>query len=322
MSEPRRQLRFQTEDEVIADVERLRACGCRPLGNWSLEMTCWHLGAGAKFNPPASPTPTPQQAAMKKAIVDLILETGKPPPNFETPPQMAPPPDAGDDAVDRFLASLRQLKAWPHALVDFGPFGPVPAEQVRQFTLLHVGHHLGFLVPEQPARREGLQYADEEAVIADVQALRRGCVRGGAWSLPQACHHLAKAVRARMQPGPFPDDTPEHIARRDLARQILASGKLPDGITSPENMLPAAEAGDEAIEALIAALRELKAFPGPIAPHRIFGRLSDADARRLNLIHCAHHLSYLSPRAAAPSAAAAKATQSSASGATHASSRS
>ena len=78
-------------------------------------------------------------------------------------------------------------------------------------------------------------------------------------------------------------------------RQILASGRLPDGQTAPDFMTPPTDCGDDAIDAFLARLEQFKNFPGPIAPHRLFGQLSDADARTINLIHCAHHLSYLTP---------------------------
>ena len=145
--------------------------------------------------------------------------------------------------------------------------------------------------------RRALNFNSEDDVIADVQRLRRGHTQAGAWSLAQMCYHLEKSLRYRMQPGPFPPTTPEQAGRREMFQNIMASGRLPDGIAAPEQMMPPETCGDDAIDAFLATMREFKAFPGPIAPHRLFGQLSDADARRLNLIHCAHHLSYLRPTA-------------------------
>ena len=147
----------------------------------------------------------------------------------------------------------------------------------------------------EPARRSGLQYADEDAVIADVQRLRRGYAKGGTWSLAQMCCHLDRAVKARMQPGPHGPNTPEQDARRELIRDVLASGKLPNGIQAPGAMQPPADCGGDAVDSFIATMKTFKAFKDPIAPHRLFGHLPDADHRKLNLIHCAHHLSYLTP---------------------------
>jgi hypothetical protein len=143
--------------------------------------------------------------------------------------------------------------------------------------------------------RRALDYRSEDDVIADVARLRRGYTQSGAWSLPQMCAHLEKSIRYRMRSGPFQPTTPEQEARRGEFHKIMASGRLPDGIAAPEQMMPPEDCGDDAIDAFVATLNEFKSFPGPIAPHRLFGHLRDADARRLNLIHCAHHLSYLTP---------------------------
>jgi hypothetical protein len=147
----------------------------------------------------------------------------------------------------------------------------------------------------KPGRRL-IRYANEDEAIADVERLRKGYTQIGGWSLPQMAWHLNLAVRARMKPGPHPPDSPEQIARRPMAQHVLSmNGYLPDGITAPEPMQPPADAPDTSVDDLITALRELKGYTAEIAPHRLFGRLPDADARRLNLIHCAHHLSYLVP---------------------------
>ncbi len=150
-------------------------------------------------------------------------------------------------------------------------------------------------VTAKPSRRIGLSFADEEAVIADIQRLRKGYVRAGSWSLAQICDHLDKGIQLRMKPGPFEPDTPEQEARKAMRKQILTTGELPDGIAAPDYMQPPADCADNSIDACIARLREFAAFKGPIAPHRLFGRLPEADARRLNLIHCARHLSFLTP---------------------------
>jgi hypothetical protein len=144
-------------------------------------------------------------------------------------------------------------------------------------------------------RREQLRFDSEDDVVAEVNRLRRGYSQAGAWSLPQICCHLEKSLQYRMRPGPFEPTTPEQAARRDQLQQLLSSGRLPDGQTAPDMMMPPLDCGDDAIDAFLARLEQFKNFPGPIAPHRLFGQLSDADARKINLIHCAHHLSYLTP---------------------------
>jgi len=144
-------------------------------------------------------------------------------------------------------------------------------------------------------RRTGLRYASEADVVADVSRLRRGYAQAGAWSLPQVCCHLDKSLQYRMRAGPHEPTTPEQAARRDQLQQILSSARLPDAQTAPDFMMPPPDCGDDAIDALLARLEQVKTFPGPFAPHRLFGHLDNDVARKINLIHCAHHLSYLTP---------------------------
>ena len=154
-------------------------------------------------------------------------------------------------------------------------------------------------------RREGLSFNSEDDVAADVRLLRRGYARAANWSLPQVCYHLERIMQIRMAPGPHPPNTPEQDARQGLFREIMRSGRIPDGLKAPEAVMPPAEVGEDAIDALLATLETFKRFPGPIAPHRLFGQQSDADSRKQNLIHCAHHLSFLVPTAAPASPASA-----------------
>jgi hypothetical protein len=150
-------------------------------------------------------------------------------------------------------------------------------------------------VSATPADKRQLSFKSEDEVIADLERLRRGYVKAGNWSLPQAAWHLAIAVESRMRPGPFPPDSPEQLARKSALPGILASGKLPQGIQAPDAMTPQPDAPEDSIDRLIDALRRFKTYKGEIPPHRVFGAMPDADARQLNLIHCAHHLSHLVP---------------------------
>jgi hypothetical protein len=207
-----------------------------------------------RMKPPVTTTPTPEQAALQKKIIDPILATGKAPPGMQPPPEMIPPSHCSDSAIDDFLALLDQVDQYPHEYVDFGPMGPVKADVLRHITRLHTAHHLGFLEPKY-ARRD-LSYPNEDEVIADVENLRRGHVRLGGWTFEQICWHLERGVHYRMQPGPYPPNTPEQDARGHVLKQVLASGKLPNTIVAPDPMVPPADPGPQAIDAFIASMRE------------------------------------------------------------------
>jgi hypothetical protein len=299
-TDDRRSLRFETRHDIVREINRLRHGGYTQRGNWSLPQICWHISVPLKkrIKPPATTTPTPEQSALQKKIIEPILATGKAPPGMQPPPEMIPPTECAQTSIDDFLALLDQLEKYPHEYVDFGPMGPVKADVLRQITKLHTAHHLAFLEPTYS--RRDLSYANEDDVVADVENLRRGHVRLGGWTFEQICWHLEQGVRYRMAPPPHAANTPEQDARAGVLKQVLASGKLPNTIVAPDPMVPPANPGAQAIDAFIASMREFKAFPGPIAPHRIFGHVSQPDARRLNLIHCAHHLSYLVPTSDGP----------------------
>jgi hypothetical protein len=145
------------------------------------------------------------------------------------------------------------------------------------------------------ATRRTLNYATVDDVIADVRRLRRGYAKAGRWSLAQACWHLNATTGFIMRPGPHPEPTPEQVAGRARLQAILDGGQLPSGIQAPETVTPPADAPESAADDFVATLERVKTFPGPFAPHRLFGRLSDDEARRLILLHAAHHLSHLVP---------------------------
>jgi hypothetical protein len=81
-----------------------------------------------------------------------------------------------------------------------------------------------------------------------------------------------------------------------MREKVAADGFKPGGRTMPETV-PAA-GGDPA--AAVAKLREsvarFKAYAGEIHPSPLFGAMTKEEATRLQLVHCAHHLSFLVPR--------------------------
>jgi hypothetical protein len=147
-------------------------------------------------------------------------------------------------------------------------------------------------------QRRSLSFSNFDQIAEDVRRLRRdGYVKAAQWSLPQTSHHLDLSLRWSMRPGPFPAETPEQQASTPRLQQILASGRLPDGIQTADHMLPALDAGDAAIDSFLATLKRYGEYEGELAPHRLFGRRSRDELRQLVRIHCAHHLSHLVPAA-------------------------
>lgn len=298
---PPRVVKFDDLAAVAGEVRRLRR-GYRQRGHWSLPQTVWHLGLaiGPALKPlPPNAKSTPEQTEMKRTILDPLLATGTMPPGRPIRPGADPVTDAGqlgDSEIDRFLAALHDLDALDRPQVSFGPFGIVPTEDFKAFTRIHAANHLAHLIPNPPPRE--LHFADEDAIIADVQALRRGYEQRGDWTLPQICWHLAKIIGSNFDPpaDPSAEQTPEQATRLQAFLARLATPGGSSHWPAPPANQPPPDAGDADIDRFIEAMRRLKAYPhkkivmGPLGPASI------ADCRRAHLLHAAHHLGFLIPR--------------------------
>lgn len=148
MTVARRELKFETVDDALADVARLRR-GYGRTGNWSLPQVCWHLGIIVeRYMRPAAKdaVATPEQAAKKASFVDAILN-GTAPKVGDAPPSLVPDETLGEDAVELFERQFARLRDFPHAHTDMGACGPVTIQEFRACHLYHAAHHLSFLVP-------------------------------------------------------------------------------------------------------------------------------------------------------------------------------
>jgi uncharacterized protein DUF1569 len=146
-----------------------------------------------------------------------------------------------------------------------------------------------------PARRQ-LSFNSLHDVIPDVERLLQGHTTVGNWSLAQICRHLATVMRRVVDlPASTPHDPSLRVAD-EKKRQVFDSGLLPEGLQGPKEVLPTETLGErDEVEGLRQAIAHYKASPGPVIQHRFFGPLSKAEWDKLQLIHCAHHLSFAVP---------------------------
>jgi hypothetical protein len=140
--------------------------------------------------------------------------------------------------------------------------------------------------------RRTLKFAGADDVAADVKRLRPGYRQAGSWNLPQISWHLDKAIRFSMEPRP--PIAPSLVQKMQL-KAILAIGRIPNGVQAPERVQPPPDTPESAIDEFLEALVILKDFKGEFAPHRMLGSMDHDQFMRLHLIHCAHHISFLSP---------------------------
>ena len=156
MTKPsRRQLRFDTLDDVARDAENLLAKGYDKAGTWDLAQVCGHVANWMTYPVEGFPKPPAVIAAMlwmmKKTVGRAKFErylaegmpAGKP-----TMPDSVPPP-GGDPAaaVARLKQAVEKFKmadgVHPSPL-----FGPMTKDEATRLQLVHAAHHLSFLVPK------------------------------------------------------------------------------------------------------------------------------------------------------------------------------
>lgn len=153
-------------------------------------------------------------------------------------------------------------------------------------------------------QKRELTFRDFGEVRGEVERLfDHGCTQGGKWDLAQACNHLADWMTFPVEgfpKAPFPIRILLWILGKTVAagqlRKMLETGKMGPGTpTMPETV--SARGGDpaKAVDRLFHAMARFEDHVGPYHPSPLFGPLDRDNAKRLQLIHCAHHLGYLIP---------------------------
>jgi hypothetical protein len=155
MTIERRQIRFESLDDVVRDAEGLLAKGYDRAGNWDLAQVCGHVANWMTYPVEGFPRPPAPIRAMlwlmKKAVgrgkFEKYLAEGMPA-GKPTMPESVPPP-GGDPAaaVARLKQAVEKFKAaggvHPSPL-----FGPMTKDEATRLQLIHAAHHLSFLVPK------------------------------------------------------------------------------------------------------------------------------------------------------------------------------
>ena len=144
-----------------------------------------------------------------------------------------------------------------------------------------------------------------EQVEHEVRSLlASGYTSTGKWDLAQTCAHLNDWMRFPMDGFPKPGMVGSlmmGILKRTMGRRmlqgILANGFKPGGPTMPQTVHDKGASTDEqAVEGLLKTLSRFTRFSEPFFPSPLFGEMDQETTRRLQLAHCAHHLSFLWPK--------------------------
>lgn len=144
-----------------------------------------------------------------------------------------------------------------------------------------------------------LECADFPAVLAKLDRLhQRGWEKRGQWDLAQTCNHLTYFIEGSLDGHTY--RVPwllKVLFGRLVLRRILNQRRMKAGVPTPQKPLPE-PSGDEvaAVARLKQAIARLQAHHGELHDSPFFGHLTPEQWRELHLIHCNHHLSYLTQR--------------------------
>ena len=149
----RRQLRFNSLDEIAAEVERLAACQqVRAIGNWSSGQVLQHLASTMDNSIDGFPNfvPAPIKLLLRMFMRKRFL-TKPMPAGFKLPARaekMLPGETSWETALANFRSAMQRLKSdscrSPHPA-----FGPMSVDEWNQIHCRHSELHLSFLVPAE-----------------------------------------------------------------------------------------------------------------------------------------------------------------------------
>ncbi len=151
----RRTLRFETIDQVMADVDRLveaeRAGRLRRLGNWTLGQVLGHLAVWAEYSYAPLPLKVPFfikwiLRLRKKKFLYGPMRAGVKIPGIEGG-TLGTEPMPLEEALGRLRRVMERLKT-EAPTVPSPVFGQLTHQESIAMNLRHAELHLGFLIPE------------------------------------------------------------------------------------------------------------------------------------------------------------------------------
>ena len=146
----RRRLDFQTWEEALADVDRLRRAGYDRAGTWDLSQIVDHIGEGLR----TAQSGTEHRAnwlirkvlgpiVLKRILRDRRMKAG-----IKVPQWWLPGPTHDElAAVERLQSDIAAFQRMTTAPFPHPFFGTMTKQQWNDLALIHAAHHLSFLVP-------------------------------------------------------------------------------------------------------------------------------------------------------------------------------
>jgi hypothetical protein len=153
--------------------------------------------------------------------------------------------------------------------------------------------------------RRTLKFASLDDAVADAEhLLAAGYDKAGQWSLGQCSGHIANWLGYAMDGFPRPPAplrmlmwVLRHTVGPGALGRVMKSGEIKAGAPTMPQSVPAPNSDDAAeVAKLKETVARANAFAGTPLPSPFFGPMDRDTWVRLNCVHAAHHLSFLTPR--------------------------
>lgn len=148
----RRQLKFNSLDDILADAERCASENYRPLGNWSAAQIFEHLARVMNGTIDGLPFTVPWIVRMVLKLFKRRFINGPMSPGFTLPTKaksIVPEPiETTDQALNHLRQAIARLKQTDQRAPS-PAFGVMTLEESDRLQMTHAEMHLSFLVPSQ-----------------------------------------------------------------------------------------------------------------------------------------------------------------------------
>ena len=145
----RRELVFNSYDELIAELERLKESEYEQLGNWKLGDVCFHLNFYFTGSLDGFRQMLPWIIRVligKPALWWLLRHEYKP--GSTTVPKSVPKGNNNIDETVNITIGLLKLLSEAKELQPSALFGALTVDQWKELHLQHAAHHLSFIIPK------------------------------------------------------------------------------------------------------------------------------------------------------------------------------
>ena len=147
---PQPRVLFDNFEQALAEVDRLARCPHKQLGNWDLAQICDHLADAFEGSMRGFDFTIPWlvRRLLGPPILRRVLSKRPIPFRPRIPRRLEPPPGRDLAAcVTRLAEMISQFESSPQPLAKHPLFGEISRDTWRQIHLVHMAHHLSFLVP-------------------------------------------------------------------------------------------------------------------------------------------------------------------------------